>query len=142
MDHTIEGPGYDQGDEDFTGKIVTMVKDVTYFVSEEFNNKTFESCKFVQYPGWGTILTMWCGQWGSYQCTPQRWWNFLGSVDNGYSPFQINYAYGPENVTESEDGFEYHNAEVLSCREVAPEYDIGCCCSDCSDACYPPYPPC
>ena len=135
VDHTIEGPGYDEGDGDYTGQNVTMVKDVTYFVTEEFNTKTYESCVNVQFPGLGTIMDMLCGGWGSALCSPQRWWSYLGSVDNGYSPFQIDYAYGPDNVTHSEDGFEFHNAEVLSCRDIAPGYEAGCSCTDCPDSC-------
>ena len=132
----MEGPGFDQGDEDFTGRNVTMVKDITYFVAEEFNTATYDSCKNVQFTGTGdTVMMLLCGSWGSQYCSAKRWWDYLGSVDNGYSPFAINYEYGAENTTESEDGHVYHNTDILTCDEVAPGYEVGCSCNDCPVAC-------
>ena len=80
-------------------------------------------------------MAMLCGPWGSKYCSPQRWWDFLGSDDNGYSPFQISYSYGKEEEEQSEDGHVYHTAEILSCKEVAPGYSVGCACVDCLDSC-------
>ena len=40
-----------------------MVKEVTYFVHEEFNEETYESCKNVQYPEVSSVLHIcWTGQ--------------------------------------------------------------------------------
>ena len=107
---------------------VRQVKAVTYFVSDEFNKATYDSCKNVQYPEtsdtvslhkrsvWLSTSTIFqvmgllCGSHGSKGCTEKRfanliwsrdntitesimfrWFDYMGSTDNGYSPFQINY---------------------------------------------------
>ena len=132
-DHLVEGPGFDLGDTDYTGQVVTMVKDVTYFAHTDFVADVYESCKNVQFPAVAdTIMFMLCGEWGSQHCNPFRWFDFLGSVDNGYAPFQINYDYSNDVV--SEDGHHYHNPEVVPCNEAAPGYDQGCGCEDCWDS--------
>lgn len=134
-DHLVTGPGFDLGDGNYTGQEVEMVKNLTYFVAEEFASRTFDSCKNVQFPPVSdTIMFMLCGSWGSRFCTPRRWWDFLGSVDNGYSPFAISYDYGVKANT-SEDGHYYHNPDVLSCDEIAPGYNDSCSCSNCPESC-------
>ena len=132
----IQGPGFDLGDSNYTGQTVDMVKDITYFVKEEFANETYDSCKNVQFPALsGTVMDMLCGPWGSLYCTPRRWWDFMGSDDSGYSPFKITYDYGV-NTETSGDGHSYHYDQILSCKETAPGYDVGCRCLDCEDACF------
>ena len=50
-----------------------MVKSVTYFVSEEFNDRTYESCKNVQFPAQSdTVMGLLCGAYGSKKCTAKR----------------------------------------------------------------------
>jgi len=133
-DHLVDFPGFDLGDEDYTGRNVTMVKDLTYFVAEEFNTKTFDSCVNVQFPALSdTIMGMMCGPWGSAYCTAKRFWDFLGSVENGYSPFPIWYEYGTEET--SEDGHIYHNPDVLTCNTTAPGYNYPCSCPNCPSTC-------
>ena len=132
----IEGPGFDLGDNNYTGQTVKMVKDITYFVKEEFAQETYDSCKDVQFPPIsGTVMDMLCGPWGSAYCSARRWWDFLGSDDNGYSPFQISYEYGAGDAEVAPDGHSYHTADILSCKEVAPGYSVGCACVDCEDSC-------
>ena len=110
------------------------LKDLTYFVAEEFNTKTFDSCVNVQFPPLSdTIMSIMCGPWGSAYCTPKRFWDFLGSVDNGYSPFNIWYEYGTEET--SEDGHIYHNPEILTCNTTAPDYNYPCSCPNCPSTC-------
>ena len=129
-DHLVEGPGFDNGDVDYTGQMVTMVKDITFFAHTDFVTDVYESCKDVQFPAVSdTIMYMLCGAWGSEYCNPFRWFDFMGSVDNGYAPFQINYDYS--NDLTSNDGHHYHNPEVIPCNDVTPGYDCGCGCEDC-----------
>ena len=88
VDETIVGDGIN----DHAGEEVTLVKSISYFVDKAFNRETFDSCKNVQFPALSdTIMGLLCGPWGSAECTPRRWWNFMGNVSNGYSPFQITY---------------------------------------------------
>ena len=50
-----------------------MVKSLTYFVSEEFNDRTYESCKNVQFPAQSdTVMGLLCGAYGSKKCTAKR----------------------------------------------------------------------
>jgi len=133
-DHIVQGPGFDFGDTNYTGQTVSMVKDVTYFVNDQFVTDVFDSCKNVQFPPFGSIMYMLCGQWGEEYCSPHRWFNFFGSVDNGYSPFQVSYQYSEDNEPLPADK-EYHNPDILSCSEIAPGYTSACGCTDCPDAC-------
>ena len=90
-DGVVHGPGYGE----YTGQNKTMVKSVTYHVSEEYNDLTYESCKNVQFPSTSdTVMGLLCGPHGSKGCTAKRWFDYMGSITNGYSPFQINYDYG------------------------------------------------
>ena len=55
------------------GQEKEMVKSVTYFVSEEFNDRTYESCKNVQFPAQSdTVMGLLCGAYGSKKCTAKR----------------------------------------------------------------------
>ena len=82
----------------FLGKSVkAALKDVTMFVSEEFAQTTFDSCKDVVNPATnGPALALLCGPWGTTMCTPQRWFDYLGSTTNGYSPFDVFFDFDPE----------------------------------------------
>lgn len=131
----VEGPGLGN----FAGQNVTMVQDVVYHVHTEFNEKAYDSCKNVQFPALsGTIMALMCGPWGSENCDAQKWFNYMGSLGNGYSPFQITYTYSSEAIDDN--GYENHNPVVLPCN-VAPPPMTGnnpayaCKCADCPVAC-------
>ena len=87
-----------------------MVKSVTYFVSEEFNEATYQSCKNIQFPSLsGTVMSLMCGRWGT-NCTAKRWLDFLGNINNGRAPFQISPEYGSgEKSAEGEYYYHYNN---------------------------------
>jgi Niemann-Pick C1 protein len=52
----------------------------------------YDSCKDVVNPSTsGSVMDLMCGPWGSTLCSPRRWFEYLGSISNGYAPFQINY---------------------------------------------------
>ena len=36
-----------------------------------------------------------CGTWGN-DCTPQRWYDFLGSASNGFAPYDVFYHFETE----------------------------------------------
>lgn len=127
------------------GQTVDMVKNITYYVHNKFNEEMYDSCKNVQYPEMSdTIMGMFCGGWGSANCDPQKWFNFMGSIKNGYSPFQISYKYGAAEVPETTaNGLSYHNAPIVPCHESPPLYPgqaanetkSACGCTDCPGAC-------
>ena len=121
--------------KDFKGEEKDMVKEITYYVTDEFPERVLDSCKNVQNPAFGgSVLDLLCGPWGSTWCTPRRWFTYLGSISNGYSPFNILYHYGSEPVGP----FFPHNPEVTPCHESTQEGEPGCSCTDCESACVPP----
>ena len=112
-----------------------MVKSVTYFVSEEFNEATYQSCKNVQFPSASdTVMSLLCGRWGSKKCTAKRWFDFMGSITNGYSPFQISYEYGGSGG-DSPSGHSYHSPSTVPCHQSAGPGLAACGCADCPKAC-------
>ena len=134
-DSIVTGPGFDNGYENYEGQTVAMVKDVTYFAHEDFVTSTYDSCKNTQFPALSdTIMSIMCGSWGSSHCNPFRWFDFMGSLSNGYSPFQVWYEYSRSDIS-SDDGHEFHNPEIIPCQEIAPEFSSACACSDCPLAC-------
>merc|ERR1719264_1271763 len=123
--------------EDFKGKLVEMVEEVTYFVHEDFAEETFKSCKDVLNPATsGSVMNLLCGPWGLHLCTARRWFDYMGSTSNGYSPFTIAYNYSREDTL---DGMEPHNPRVTPCNEgVGGGGETACSCTDCDSACVPP----
>ena len=101
MDENVTGPG----DWEYKEEEKSMVRSVTYFVSEEFNEATYQSCKNVQFPAQSdTVMGLLCGPWGSKKCTAKRWFDYMGSITNGFSPFQISYEYGGASAVAGAGG--------------------------------------
>ena len=130
----FEGPGIGA----YENQTVNMVKAVLYYVNKQFNEETYDSCKNVQFPGISdTIMMLLCGPWGSKNCDSVKWWNYMGTVENGYSPFGVSYEYG--KFGSSEDNYTYHNPPIATCNEPLSFPDgqayAGCKCVDCEEAC-------
>lgn len=95
-----------------------MVQEVTFFVHEDYNTQTFDSCKSVLNPATGVpALKMLCGPWGTTLCTPERWFQYMGSIKNGFSPFNILYRFGTDDSEIADEGFSYFNPQVTSCDQ-------------------------
>ena len=97
-------------------------KNVTYFMSNSFGDDCFASCEDVVNPSTsGPAMQLLCGPWGAGLCTPERWFNYMGSTSNGYSPFDIVY--------ELSDGEEriVHNPSALGCDQPTPDEVIKQC---------------
>ena len=128
----VTGPGLG----DFAGQNVTMVQDIIYHVHTEFNEKTYDSCKNVQFPAVNdTLMKLMCGPWGSKNCDAQKWFHYMGSQD---IPFQIKYTFS--NKPADNNGYENHNPLVLPCNEAPPPMTgnnpaYACKCTDCPVAC-------
>ncbi|KAK7086012.1 hypothetical protein SK128_027402 [Halocaridina rubra] len=56
-----------------------------------------------------------CGPWGEYYCTGERWFTFMGSTDNGYTPFQIDYIFDANNTAT----FTPFNYTVIPCDQAS-----------------------
>jgi hypothetical protein len=71
-----------------------LVSAVDFFVSHKYVTETYDSCKNVLMSTTnGPAMDLLCGQWGAYRCNAERWFDYMGSISNGYSPFNINYRY-------------------------------------------------
>ena len=60
-----------------------------------------------------------CGEKGAEGCDPQYWFRYMGSTDNGFSPFDIYYEFGVDDEV-------YFNPEALPCNagvEVMDKHD-------------------
>lgn len=55
-----------------------------------------------------------CGPWGGALCSPQRLLDYLGSISNGYAPFQINYFL---HKSQNYQSLIPHNPEVIPCNQ-------------------------
>ena len=130
IDEKVTGPG----DGVYKDQEKDMVREVTYFVSEEFNEATYQSCKNVQFPAQSdTVMGLLCGNWGSKKCTAKRWFDYMGSIKNGFSPFQISYEYGSSQL--SADNFTHHSPVTTPCHESVMPGMAACGCADCPKAC-------
>ncbi|CAD6211781.1 GSCOCG00003829001-RA-CDS, partial [Cotesia congregata] len=98
------------------------------YISEEYINATFDSCRGVLFPATGgSAFDMACGDYGLSRCTPKRWYTFMGEMSKLFGGFQITYVYEPDqekNLTEP------LNSPTKSCSE-AYENSTACGCVDC-----------
>jgi Niemann-Pick C1 protein len=61
-------------------------------------------------------MDLMCGPWGSYSCTPKRWFDFMGETkDSLYVPFKINYM--PHTSPNMTDGFTPLDPKTVPCYE-------------------------
>jgi hypothetical protein len=65
----------------------------------------------------GSVMDLLCGPWGGALCSPQRLLDYLGSISNGYAPFQINYFI--HKADETDTSFQPHNPTVVPCNKEA-----------------------
>ncbi|CAL4069350.1 unnamed protein product, partial [Meganyctiphanes norvegica] len=118
----------------------TVITSVKVHVANKFVEGVYRSCQDVSMPSTGdAAISLMCGAWGAQYCTGQRWFNYMGSTSNGFSPFQINYAY--EDVSNGTT--KPLNKTIIPCSEPVDENSRACACVDCKDACPvpPPLPP-
>lgn len=118
-----------------------MVYKLDSWISKSYVTETYDSCKNVIMSSTnGPAMDFLCGPWGAYRCTPERWYDYMGSTSNGFSPFDIVYHY-VDNSTETEmtpiDPVTYH------CSQTVPGSSKACSCVDCVESCpaAPTYPP-
>ncbi|XP_039756217.1 NPC intracellular cholesterol transporter 1 isoform X2 [Pararge aegeria] len=113
----------------------TRILELNYHLGATYMNTTFNSCKSVQMPSTNQLaLDIMCGQ-AAYLCNAQRWFSYMGNVNLGPVPFQINYISGDE----PNNAFTPYNPPTRSCKVGLPGQP-GCSCLDCEDACPAPAP--
>ena len=117
-----------------------VISGVDYYVSPEFKEGLFNSCKDVTFPGNNAkILSFLCGT-SAAKCTPEKLLTFMGSTTNGFAPFTINYkAKLAANLT-------WMNETIFQCNQkfIDPRNNRTanpCSCQDCTASCPVPPPP-
>jgi hypothetical protein len=63
-----------------------------------------------------------CGSWGSDNCSPARWYDYMGDVTNGFAPFQVNYEYTME---ETVGEYTVYDAETYNCNQAREGFVSG-----------------
>lgn len=112
------------------------------YLSTDFADASFQSCKNVRIPATGgfAIGTM-CGRFGSKHCNPQRWYDFQGDSSNGLAPLDIDFhLIKPGNTDGLPEGVVPYGGNALKCNETAWSGGKACSCQDCQESC-PKIPP-
>ncbi|XP_066140197.1 NPC intracellular cholesterol transporter 1 isoform X2 [Euwallacea fornicatus] len=121
----------------------TYITALNYYITQDYMDKTFDSCKQVSVPSTGQLaLDLMCGSWGALRCTSGRWFEFMGSAgpSNPFVPFQINYI----NSTSAKVGnYTPMNPPITPCSQPLNDKTPACSCVDCEASCPvpPPQPP-
>ncbi|XP_060521524.1 NPC intracellular cholesterol transporter 1 isoform X2 [Cylas formicarius] len=118
----------------------TYVDAVNFYISEQYLNNTFDSCKQVSVPSTGQLaMDLMCGSWGALRCTAKRWFEFMGTSgpSNPFVPFQINY------ITNEAVNYKPVDLPITPCNRGIDATTPACSCVDCEASCPvpPPQPP-
>lgn len=98
---------------------VTYINAIEYFITNEFLEGTFQSCKQVSVPSTGQLaLDIMCGSWGAAKCTAMRWFEYMGTASdsNAFVPFTIKFRNSTAKIV---DGFTPLNPNVIPCNQAA-----------------------
>lgn len=113
------------------------ITDIKLFVTPEYANGLYDSCKNVQYPQASTkVVDIMCG---TTECNSTKWLAYLGSpTANHESPFPMEYQYTNETFA---DGIVPKSYDFIECNTTDKKYQ--CSCSDCNapNVCPPPPQP-
>lgn len=96
------------------GDEIAVIKSIDFDMDEAYINGVYDSCKGVIMPSTGGYsIDLACNtQQGANQCTPKKWYEFMGDANSAFVPFGINYTYGrPERA---------FRAETKLCSEAYP----------------------
>ncbi|XP_003738183.1 NPC intracellular cholesterol transporter 1 [Galendromus occidentalis] len=100
---------------------------ISYYLSEDYIDRTYASCAEVRNPQTGLALKMFCG---SYTCSPK---NLLLAVGTGgFSPFPMEFEY------TAPEGHVLFDHNTTKCSQAPFPGESPCACADCVDVC-PPY---
>ena len=112
------------------------ITDIDLYISMEYADSLYDSCKNVQYPQASTrVIDIMCG---TTECTPKKWLAYLGDpTANHESPFPMHYKYTTANKIVPK------TYDFIECNTTDMNYQ--CSCSDCNakNVCPPapkPYP--
>ncbi|XP_045599386.1 NPC intracellular cholesterol transporter 1 [Procambarus clarkii] len=112
-----------------------MVTDMKFYLSKDFVDKVYASCRDVVSPSTNDrVMGLFCGDWGAARCTGERLFNYLGNFEvNGHTPINIQYQY-LKDLEESPEGIIPLNQTAQPCN-LELEGSIACSCADCQSSC-------
>ncbi|XP_077162613.1 NPC1-like intracellular cholesterol transporter 1 [Paroedura picta] len=118
-----------------SGKPKDGVLQYQCYYTQDFADKSFDSCKGVRLPATGgyAIAAM-CGKYGSTLCTTQRWLDFQGDSSNGLAPLEITFKLMPDDSVIGGDIVPL-NGTAWKCSESVRGSGDRCSCPDCPDSC-------
>lgn len=117
-----------------TQTIEKQVLTANYYISDNFTQSTFDSCKNVAGPT-GKALSLMCG---TNDCTRDIWFNFMGKAIRlgGFSPFQLNFQHtNKTEIVQDQQTYLPMNVTTIPCHmSIGSEFQA-CSCSDCPATC-------
>ncbi|GBN39143.1 hypothetical protein AVEN_39865-1, partial [Araneus ventricosus] len=84
------------------------------------------------------LLDFVCGVWGSSQCNPERWLEYMGSTaaEGGRSPLKTIYTLHVEDKVEIDGQVVFPmKAPHFKCSEAPSPDSEACSCYDCKESC-------
>ncbi|XP_077990039.1 NPC intracellular cholesterol transporter 1-like [Glandiceps talaboti] len=120
---------------------VYSVQEVDYYLTEEFAAGVYNSCSNVLFPSSNSrAISMFCGQYSADECTPQHFLDYMGNIDNGQAPFQINFHMIKDKPAPKP--MKPLNVSYVPCYKAVTNDSNPCSCQDCPRMCPPqPIPP-
>ncbi|XP_077864367.1 NPC intracellular cholesterol transporter 1-like [Saccoglossus kowalevskii] len=113
----------------------TQIYEVDYYLTQRYADGLFYSCNEVIFPSTNSpVIGLMCGSYSAEDCTAQRWLDYMGNIDNGVTPFQMNFIITP-NGTDIGFGIEPMNTRFVPCNEAPTNDTYSCSCQDCSLSC-------
>ncbi|XP_031351327.1 NPC intracellular cholesterol transporter 1 isoform X1 [Photinus pyralis] len=119
-------------------KGVQYINALEFYIANDYIWGTYNSCKGIGLPSTGQkALDIMCGAWGSANCNPMRWFEFMGDAESSpYVPFKIKYI----NTTKPIGRFIPMDAPTVPCDKAINENVSACSCVDCQASCLAPKP--
>ena len=95
------------------------------FMTQSYNEECYASCENVQMPSTsGPVMDIMCGADNSVTCTADKWFTYMGSILNGYSPFNIFYTYtnsSEETVVDGDKVYIPLDPTIVPCDQPVPD---------------------
>ncbi|XP_071955334.1 NPC intracellular cholesterol transporter 1-like [Antedon mediterranea] len=117
----------------------TAITSIDYILAHDYADGFYNSCYHVNFPSSNVkALSLFCGLCGGYdKCAPECFLNFMGDINNGQTPFAINFT-----ITDNPlpDNMVAANHTAHKCSEGVGNSSLPCSCQDCPATC-PPSPP-
>ena len=131
-----------------SGGIESYIKDVDIYVTIDYAERLFNSCKNVEFVDSHTkVIDLMCG---AGECNATKWLTYLGdpNLNHGESPFLMRYFFEPTPKVPGHPDMRARsqaNASFYTCNDT--RHGVACRCSDCptncavvnfTDVCLPP----